>query len=459
MRQSRRLAACLLVALMLAGPRGAGTSQEPARAAASDGDRKPNVVIILTDDQRTESVEDMPEVLRRFGEKGVRFSPAFVTTPLCCPSRASIFSGRYMHNHGVRTNFAGDKLDMRYTIQRYLDDAGYRTALFGKFLNGWSFKKAPPSFDRYAVSDDIPYEEGRWNVNGTIKHITKYSTDFLRKKAVKFLRQSDEKKDGRPFFLLVSTIAPHRPFTPEPDYEDAAVSPWEGNPAVFESDRSDKPDYVRSGSATFAEGSEIRTSQQRTLMSVDDLVREITQELGDLDESRRTLAFFLSDNGFLWGEHGLTGKSVPYEPSISVPFFMRWPKHLENGTIDDRWAANIDIAPTILDAAGIQPSGVPPMDGRSLLGDWRRSRILTEYSVSGEFSPPKWASTRARSYQYTEYFEGSDIVFREYYDLASDPWQLVNLLRDGVPGNDPEVAKLHKRLNADKSCKGAADCP
>jgi arylsulfatase A-like enzyme len=170
------------------------------------------------------------------------------------------------------------------------------------------------------------------------------------------------------------------------------------------------------------------------------------------------IAFFLSDNGFMWGEHGLTRKGHPYTHSIKMPLLLRWPGHVAPGSRDGRFAANIDLAPTILDAAGITP--LAPMDGKSLLQAWSRRYLFTEMFRPGDDKAAGWASVRTKRMQYVEYYDDSRtrVVFREYYRLDWDPWQLTNLLRDGNPANNPDTARLHRLLRIYRACGGSA-CP
>jgi arylsulfatase A-like enzyme len=194
-------------------------------------------------------------------------------------------------------------------------------------------------------------------------------------------------------------------------------------------------------------------------MSVDDLVGRVIGTLGSLRERRRTIAFFLSDNGFLWGEHGLRRKGQPYTASIKIPLLMAWPGHVAPGSRDSRYATTVDIAPTILAAAGITPA--EPMDGRSLLSGSTRGHLFTEYYRT-EFQrwTPGWASIRTPRFQYVEYYDDarSDVVFREYYRLDRDPWQLTNVLRDGNPANNPRTGPLHRLLAHYRACS-ASSCP
>jgi arylsulfatase A-like enzyme len=359
---------------------------------------------------------------------------------------------------------APDVLDQGTTVQRYLQDAGYRTALFGKYLNLWPVVDDPPHFDRWAITSpshhSSGYYGGTWNVEGTVRTVDRYSTDFIVEQGVRYITEQ-ESSDGQPWFLELAVYAPHLRAVPEPAYADAPVPPFHTNPAILESDRSDKPRYVRRSTPAGIRGIlTTRRKELRTLMSVDDLITKVLRTLAATGELDHTLAFFLSDNGFLWGEHGLRAKMHAYDPSIRVPFYMRWPGHVRAGSVDDRFVANIDIAPTILAAAGVPQDAATPMDGRSLLDlTWKRDRILTEYWRLQHADPPTWASLRTRTYHYIQYYRpDGTVAFREYYDLTTDPWELTNLLRDGRAGNDPRLATLEARLAGDRACAGA-ECP
>ena len=426
---------------------------------------RPNVLIILTDDQRaTGTMGVMPETRRVFARNGTEFSHAFATTPLCCPSRASIFTGRYAHNHGVKNNESIAALDHKSTVQHYLKRSGYRTAIFGKFLNSWPLDSDPPHFSDWGIfaNSSLVAPGSKWNVNGFRRAVSTYSTDYISNRAVRFLRTS-ERRDKQPWLMYLSTAAPHLPARPEQDHARAPVGYWDGNPAVAEKDRTDKPPYVRERTATRAELRRARRNQLRSLMSVDDLVERVFGTLERYGDKAHTLAFFMSDNGFLWGEHGLhaggSQKRSPYSPSVRIPLFMRWPGRVGAGDIRRRLAANIDVAPTILEAVGVSPDPSKPIDGIPLLGERVRRRLLLEHYVDlGRI--PEWAATYTRAYQYIEYYEDDGLTptFREYYELERDPWQLDNLLGDRDPRNDPDIAHTAEQLDVDRRCVGAA-CP
>ena len=423
--------------------------------AAGQGSR-PNVVIFLTDDQRAmDTLEHMPQTLRWFAQGGTTFTEAFATTPLCCPSRAAIMTGRFNHNNNVRTNGDQALLDQGSTIQRYLSDAGYRTALAGKFLNLWPVEQNPPHFDRWALlrPENSGYFNGRFNVDGAVDTVPEYSTDFIRDYVLGLL-DDWESNDGRPWFLLVAPYAPHDPADPAARHAVTTFPPWPGNPGVFETDKSDKPPSVRNAFRTYEEALIDRERQLRTLLAVDEMVDAILRRIDELGE-QDTLAFFLSDNGFFWAEHGLRGKNRPYTESIKIPLLMRWPGRVPAGTSHGSPVANIDLVPTIMDAAGIEPASQYPVDGRSLLGPGPRRKILTESWAPNARGP--WASTRTPAYQYIEYYDRitGAVRSREYYDLAVDPFQLTNLFGDGTPRNDPWAPALAREVSSMQRCVGA----
>ncbi|HWC31620.1 MAG TPA: sulfatase [Actinomycetota bacterium] len=435
------------------------SSVHPARSASAQPLLRPNILIVMTDDQRAGGTMNvMPKTREWFGESGTRFTRAFVSTPTCCPARASIYTGRYTHNHGVRTNRSIDELDHGSTLQRYLQRAGYRTAFAGKFFNFWDLELSPPYFDRWAVFKGTRYYDVRVNADGSQERVPDYITTFVARYATDLIRDDFENDDLAPWLLYVAPLAPHMRATPEPRYRGAPVGRWRGNPAVRERDERDKPRYVRRIDHEIAEARRIRTRQLRTLLSVDDLVDEVFRTLEDTGELSNTLAFFVSDNGFMWAEHGLLGKSVPYTEAIRVPMMMRRPGLEAVPARDDRLASLVDIAPTALEAAGVVPDREFPIDGRSLLQPDERGFLLVENDAR------RWASIRTRRYQYIEHFQrdGTGTTFSEYYDLRRDPWQLVNLFRDGDRTNDPDWQPLHRRLRRATACAGtepAGNCP
>lgn len=425
---------------------------------------RPNVLILVTDDQNYDEMRTMPMTRRWLGEGGVRFTNAYVTTPQCCPSRASILTGRYAHNHGVENNRDASNIAAASLLPRYLKGAGYRTGLFGKLFNSSPIDKPPPYFDRYAFTVNATKYTGQlFNVQGKLRIVDQYNSEFIGNRAVDFLNGA-ESHDGKPWFMYVAPTAPHTPFTSEPRFRSADVPGFHPDPAQREKNLSDKPGYVRTYKhtplATF--GQRFR-DQERTLESIDAMLGRIRVHLADLHEGN-TMVVFISDNGLLLGDHGLQAKDSPYLPDVHVPMYMRWPGHMTAGSTDDRLVANIDIAPTILGAARVSRDPRYPMDGMDLLdGSNRRSRLLLEFWNSGSEAAkfvPDWASELSKTHQYSEYYDGAGrVAFREYYDLRRDPVQLKNLLGDGNLGNDPtDVHRLAIRLASDRRCSGHT-CP
>ena len=404
----------------------------------------------------------MPKTRRLIQDAGVSFPHAMVATPLCCPSRSSIFIGDYAHNTGVHNNgdTAWQVIPQSHTIQDELHGEGYQTGLVGKYFNTWPLENRPPFFDHWAVF--TPGEEGGtgyfgtiWNVDGTITHPSAYSTDFVGSQGIRLLN-TFERHDAKPWFLYLAPFAPHGPATPALAYANSPVPPFHANPAILEQDRSDKPPWNVIPTDSLAESLILRQDQFRALRSVDDMVGRVMHWLFDHHEARNTLVIYIGDNGVLWGEHGLGHKGYPYLPDLRVPLLMRWPGHVAAGSVDERLAANIDLAPTILDATGV--SQHHPIDGRSLLQSWTRSVFLAEswHDPNPSFPAPTWGSLVTRRYQYVEYDRNGALIYREYYNLVRDPWELTNLFADGIKGDEPNVKLLHARLEALRHCIGIA---
>jgi arylsulfatase A-like enzyme len=452
---SRAIAALVTMILVAAC---SSTSDGPEQEPRDFPDR-PNVLLLITDDQRASGTmeESLPKTLRYFQAGGTRFTQAFATTPLCCPSRASILSGRYAHRHGVLNNNEGPKMDERATLQRYLQDNGYFTAAIGKYLNRWPRNLDPRYFDHWAIMLHNYYYKSLFNVDGDNRDLHGYTNDFIERKTIGLLDRFEE-KDSRPWFLYVGTTAAHAPYQAEARYEGAPTPRYNPSPGVKERNISDKPFFQFGRRADFRQ---VRRKQLRTLYSVDDTVDKLMKKLQALDEDRDTIAFFVSDNGMLWGEHGLVSKRYPYIPSVKIPFFVRWPGIVGAGKEDSRLVANIDIAATVLDVVG--DAGAFDVDGRSIFEQGMREKLLLEHwkkeSDDNESEIPDWASILTPAYQYVEYYRPSEEkIATEFFDRAKDPWQLRNLLGDRRKANDPDVRKLSAELADLRDCSGDS-CP
>jgi arylsulfatase A-like enzyme len=430
----------------------------PAEAAV-----RPNILLIVTDEQRPAGLAVMPLTMRWMMQSGRHYADAYVTTPIGNPSRSSLMTGRYAHNHGVQIDGGSGVLDQASTIQAYLHGAGYETALYGKFLDAWADPRSGFAgfqfLDRFAVFTSwIAYYDARWSVQGTFERIPEYSTSYIGDRAVHFLARR-EAHDAQPWFMMLATSAAQVPPVTTPRFHNAPVPRFGLNLARTELNRSDKPPYVRASPINLRRDRRIRRLQLRAFMPVDTMVSRVFKALRERHEARRTVVVFTSDNGYQWGEHGLSRKGTPYPASFHVPLLIRWPGHFaRSGRKLSRPAANVDVAPTLLDAAGVTPDPAIPMDGHSLLRPWTRHQLLLEFWRGAGSAAPPWVSIRTSRYQYTEYYNPDGTVgFREYY-TANDPYQLRNLLHDGVPGNNPNVPALHERLASARACAGAT-CP
>jgi arylsulfatase A-like enzyme len=247
------------------------------------------------------------------------------------------------------------------------------------------------------------------------------------------------------------------------------VGPCNPSPGVLEADKSDKPAWVQNYHTSLQTGCSDRQGQLRTLLSVDDMVDAVMTRLTELGEANDTVAIFTSDNGYLWAEHGVREKFLPYTESIRVPFFVRWPGRVPAGLVDRRPVANIDITPSALAAAGLAPALKYPFDGRTFLtttglsSTARSEAYFEQFKDANRPTFPAWRSIRTPSVQYIQWYDAAGaVVFREYYNLAADPFQLTNLLADRNPNNNPDTTALAARLARYKTCRGttgAAACP
>lgn len=442
----RASAAALLTGLMMITTAPAGAAPAPVS--------RPNLLLVVLDDAGIGQTDVMARTRAWLGRTGRDYTHAVTTTPSCCPSRSSIFSGRYVHNTGVIQQDKIGVYDHDRTMQHELKRAGYATAAAGKLFNGWELAKKPPHIDHWALQHG-GYVKAHFNVDGTDTY-PPYSTTFTGSKVTGYIDRFDREDDARPWFIYAGFVAPHSPYTAEPKYATTPLT-WRANPATRERDRSDKPAYVRRFQVGPREGAQTAVAQMRTLLSVDDQMELIRRRLVATGEIDDTLVVLLSDNGKSLGEHGLPTKFVPYQGSVRVPLTLWWPGRVPAGR-DTRLAPLIDVAPTVLELAGLTPGY--RVDGRNLLTGARRDRVLLEYwhdAANGGY--PTWASTYAPGdFQYIENYEGGT-VFREYYDLRRDPWQLTNLLAGRTAAGVPDTDRLATALRRARTCAGARDCP
>jgi N-acetylglucosamine-6-sulfatase len=469
------IAASLLLLSGIAAAQSA-TSVQQQRA-------RPNVIVIMTDDQTVESLRVMGNVKTLLADQGTTFDSSFASFSLCCPSRATFLTGQYAHNHGVLGNAPPEggyaKLDSSNTLPVWLQHAGYHTVHVGKYLNGYpgSNRTHVPAgwTEWYGSIDPSTYQFYNYTLNENGRLVTygsdpaSYQADVYSRKAVDAVRRLAPA--AAPFFLSVAFLAPHsggpresddpRNFptpVPAPRHRNRFVSEPLPQPASFnEADVSDKPLGIRNrpllNAQAIANVTENYRQRLESLLAVDEAVAAIVAALRETGELEQTLIVFTADNGFLHGEHRVpSGKVLLYEPSIRVPLILRGPGIPRGGRVSEL-VANVDLAPTIVDATGAAP--LRTMDGRSLLSlaedPGRRTGrdVLIERGPGGN-NQQIFAALRTPRYLYAEYSNGD----RELYDLVRDPDQLTSLHAD--PAHEALRTELAGRLAQLRSCAGAA---
>lgn len=483
MRLRRTLVACSLAAIAAAALVLAGDpAAEPAGAKPG---QRPNVIVVMTDDQDIWSMAPMRALHQRIRDHGVRFSNHVVTMPHCCTSRATFLSGQYAHNHGVLggklPNGSWLRFDESTALPVALRRRGYRTGFVGKYLNGYPKLvgipgPVPPGWDYWVALVDWAMYNWRANVQGALRRFRRghqYQTDVLNRRSRRFIRESA--KLGGPFFLTVWTQAPHleprqkpRLNNPRPARRhERAFKRWplDVGPAFDAPDISDKPSFIRDEPhLTWGQKRRVVVRHRRRLASlraVDQMIEDIFRTLENQRVLEDTYVIFSSDEGFMNGQHRLTGKKWLYEPAIRVPFLIRGPGIPERVTRPEL-TANIDLVPTIADLTRTTPLVKP--DGVSLLDVIRRPDDYEDRDILLETPEiPRGHSIGVRTprYVYLEHRfarpeeEGGDEELGEeppefeLYDLRFDPDQLWNLAWEADrenPEADPELVALRARL-------------
>ena len=472
-RLSWRYAAALCLVFVVVAFGCGGENPGGHRDDGYASDERPNIVLVLADDYDPTLLRAMPETRRGMRDRGVTLENAVITLPMCCPSRATILTGKYPHNHGVwYTRGIGsgwpaflDRGLEAETVATWLHDAGYRTFFTGKYLNGYDDTRyVPPGWDQWnGFLGEYPGEMYRLNEDGAIRTYDRagvHDTDLIARKTEAFIRGAD-----KPFFAYVAPNATHAPYYSARRHADdfsGATSPV--LPSRNEADVSDKPGYIQEEPALtdgqLTEEQAVYRARLRAAESLDDLVAGVLEALRSSGELDDTYVFFWTDNGYhLAGIHRLPrGKHTPYEEDMAVPMFVRGPGVPED-VIRSNLASNTDLAPTFAAIAG---ATVPDaVDGRSLLpllgqhppGSWRTTLLVESRAGFGEEPPedlPAYAALRTEDATYVEYATGE----RELYDLSRDPYQLENLAGKVDPAR---IDRLHDRLTALRSC-AAEEC-
>ncbi|MBX7137936.1 MAG: sulfatase-like hydrolase/transferase [Oligoflexia bacterium] len=417
-----------------------GIAHFSAPASAADALR-PNFLIIITDDQRYDDMPVMEYTHGKIFNEGCNFTKAYVTTPLCCPSRTSILTGKYASQHGVLNN--STPIRSQTTFPQILKREGYYTGLVGKFLNS-SLGLPRPEYDFWASfrGGNPGYDAPLMNINGVVKRERGYSTYIFRDYALKFLDQAAQQPN--PFMLYLAFNAPHRPASPAPEDREAKLPLHTKQARIMRrgsrlqlAANSQKLEPYRGGRGLLR--------HRLTLLAVDRSIRTIIETLKSKGILDNTVVFFISDNGLFRGEHRLLGKLQPYEEAVHVPFAVRYPPVFEPQR-STRLVANIDIAPTILQLAGIPiPSD---MAGRSLTdavsaAEWRKELLLEGFSRS------------KRNGHFVAIHTGDTVLIRrqeigqpmqtEVFDMRTDASQLHNLATDTTKA--ALISDLNARLD------------
>jgi arylsulfatase A-like enzyme len=478
-------------------PTSHATSQGPAA--------RPNFVFLLTDDLDAREISVMPRLKSLMTDQGTTLSDYNVSVSWCCPSRSTTLRGQYAHNTKVWSNtapnggfgrFYGNKLEDS-TIATWLKGAGYRTGLFGKYLNGYpeqapvGEKYVPPGWTTWEVpAAGSPYHQFNYtlNNNGKLEHhgskASDYLTDVLNLKVRKFIKAPSSK----PFFAYVGVYNPHAPATPAPRHRNLFKNvKAPRTPTYNEKDLTGKPTEVRRLPRISAKESAtwdaLYRNRLRSLQSVDDMIGDLIGSLRDSGKLANTYFVFTSDNGFHIGQHRMPpGKNTAYDEDTRVPFVVRGPGVPAGRTVD-ALAGNVDVAPTLADLAGVKSPGF--VDGRSLVPlmrpgtpkTWRTAYLLEhghgpgtkpplKPPKNGVLEPPELLSPSTREkfylapyegvrtgrYVYVEYSTGE----RELYDLARDPNEMHNLALDKSPPTVSLLASFAARLKKMRACKGRA---
>lgn len=446
-----------------------------------------NVIFILSDDHRYDFLGVHPNApkwletpaLDRLAREGAHLANAFVSTSLCSPSRASILTGQYMHHHRIVDNQRPEPGGTIFFPQ-HLQKAGYATAFVGKWHMGHDDDKPRPGFDHWAAyKGQGDYFDPELNINGQRRKLQGYDSDALTEHAIQWLG-SGRAKD-KPFFLYLSFKAPHFPFQPAPRHKGRYAGkpiPYPQTMARTEQNYRTQPKWVRERRYSIHGIDHMETGRfdDDPVPNFDDLYRSYAEAVHSVDENvgkllgfldkanlaDSTLVIYMGDNGFHLGEHGFYDKRDAFETSMRVPLLAWAPGLIKPGTKMTKLVQNIDIAPTVLQVAGVEPPGTSKMDGRSFLpllqndqAPWR-DFILYEYHWEWNFpATPTLFAIRTDRYKYVYHHGINDID--SLHDLQLDPVERHNLIES--PDHQPRIAELRKKLFDTLESSAGLDLP
>jgi arylsulfatase A-like enzyme len=383
------------------------------------------VVVIVADDMRF----DFRGVLSELDGEWIDCTNAVIEVPMCGPSRAAMFKGAYSSRTGVDGNSETYKMDDGDTIATRISAAGWRTILAGKYLNDypWTLPATyiPPGWDVWNAADSAGYQPG-----------SLHSTDYVFGFAAEQVRATPA---ATPLFLWVAPTAPHLPANPPKRYASAEVSPPPIRPSFNEADVSDKPVSRQFPLLTSDEIAAIDTDRvqiARALLAVNDGIATLKRALADTGRLGTAVMFFLSDNGYLLGEHRMVKKGEAYEEASRMPFVVRWGG--VGGRVEPGVISSVDLSATVCAIAGTAPPGADGVDLTPLLtrGVAVRDAAYVEPPLSS------WEAARTATHKYVEHRDGS----RELYDLTTDEYEMQNLA--DAPEHASTVAALASRLSA-----------
>jgi N-acetylglucosamine-6-sulfatase len=456
--------------------------------AGQDGKTaKRNIILLLSDDHRYDFMSFMPGSpafletpnMDRMARQGAHLANAFVSTSLCSPSRASILTGQYMHHHHIVDNQRPEPPAAVFFPQ-YLQKAGYQTAFIGKWHMGHEDDNPRPGFDYWAsFKGQGVYLNPTLNINNQHQTLNGYTTDVLTDQALSWLKDGRDK--SQPFFLYLSFKAVHYPFQPAERYKGLYEKAQVKRPdtmANTERNYQTQPHWVRERRYSIHGVDHMETGQYDNdpVPSFDELYKQYCETVHGLDENigrvlkylddtglgNSTLVIYTADNGFELGEHGFYDKRDAFEESIRVPMLAYAPGLIKPGTKITQMVQNIDIAPTMLDAAGVQLPKSAKMDGQSFLPLLRdepvkwRDHILYEYYWEWNFpATPTVFAIRTERYKYIFYQGIWD--YDGFYELQTDPHERHNLI--DVPSFGEQIEAMKKQLFDELEASGGLDIP
>ncbi len=443
-----------------------------------------NVVFVLTDDLSWNLVQYMPAV-QKMQQQGMTFSHYYVTDSLCCPSRSSIFTGMYPHDTTVFTNsgaFGGYAQfqrvgDQNQTYALSLQKAGYKTAMMGKYLNGYdpTMDAADPGWSEWDVAGDgYPEYNYSLNQNGAVMSYGSTPADYLVDVEANLAQQFVHASASGPFVIEVATFAPHSPYTPAPRYLNTMHETVPRTPAFATANTNPPMWLAQHAPLTQAEIAQLDTDfnlRTEAVQAVDDLITGLFNTLQALGLDKNTYVVFSSDTGDHRGEHNLhAGKETIFDHDINVPLVIVGPG-VPAGATSDEIVENVDLCPTFADIAGTPPPAstdghtLVPLLGGQKPSDWREAALVEHHGPdleprapgdpdnepAGGPLPNSYEAIRMASSVYVEYQDGET----EYYDIANDPDEMTNTAAS-LPAS--EVQSFHDTLAAIKSCHGTAAC-